>query len=87
MSARNDGGPAFPREDYQTNGAPKDQPFYLGQEGMSLRDYFAAQALNGDIAGNWRDNNYKPQGGLSIIENVARAAYQFADAMLKAREA
>lgn len=32
-----DGGPAFPREDYQSIDAP-------GQRGMSLRDYFAAHA-------------------------------------------
>lgn len=38
MSERKDGGPAFPREDYQTDDAP-------GQRGMSLRDYFAARAM------------------------------------------
>jgi hypothetical protein len=36
---KDDGGCAFPREDYQSDGAP-------GQRGMSLRDYFAAAALS-----------------------------------------
>jgi len=48
-------------------------PVGVGQ-GMSLRDYFAGQALaNPDICR--RDDKY-PQ----------RTAYSFADAMLKARE-
>jgi len=46
---------------------------------VSLRDYFAAAALQGMIASctqqNWQE------------EYAAKAAYQLADAMLKAREA
>lgn len=63
-----DGGPAFPREDYQTDNAP-------GQCGMSLRDYFAGQALI-----NLSDNGHTP-------DRSAQRAYEYADAMLKAREA
>lgn len=45
--------------------------------GMTLRDYFAAAALQGSIAcvgsgGDWND--------------FAKDAYKYADAMLKARE-
>lgn len=54
--------------------------------GMSLRDHYAGLALASGQASNWRDNNFKPRDGLSIIENTAVAAYVFADAMLKARE-
>lgn len=53
--------------------------------GMSLRDHFAGQALASGDASNWRDNNYRPSDGLSVIENTARHAYLIADAMLKAR--
>jgi len=47
-------------------------------DGMTLRDYFAAAALQGSIAcigsgGDWDD--------------FAKDAYKYADAMLKAREA
>jgi hypothetical protein len=43
---------------------------------MTLRDYFAAQAMSGLIF----------QGGL-IIDEAARTAYTIADAMLRARKA
>lgn len=35
----------------------------------------------------WRDVDYEPKDGYSIMENNAMCAYQIADAMLKAREA
>lgn len=54
--------------------------------GLTVRDYFAGEALASGQASNWRDNDFKPRNGLSIIENTAIAAYEFADAMLKARE-
>lgn len=83
-AAINDGGPAFPVPGL--SGLPNGD-FIHPDAGMTLRDHFAAQALNSGMAGNWRDNHYEPKSGLSTIENVARAAYQFADAMLKARSA
>ena len=49
---------------------------------MSLRDWFAGQALNGYLA-SWNDlipNEYFEP------EYVAGRVYEFADAMLKARE-
>ena len=52
-----------------------------------LRDEFAGQALQSGAASNWRDNDYKPVDGMSIIDNTARHAYQIADAMMKARSA
>jgi hypothetical protein len=79
MSEANDGEPAFPvpvgeREfwDREENGSPN---------GMSLRDYFAAAALQGllahligDIIANGNASKY------------AGRAYQYADAMLTARK-
>lgn len=44
---------------------------------MTLRDYFAAKALQGMLAG---------QAGMPIV-TFASDAYHIADAMLKAREA
>jgi hypothetical protein len=51
--------------------------------GMTLRDYFAATAMQGVIAGSGDSDgcvNYSD-------DKVARLAYDMADAMLKAREA
>ena len=47
------------------------------QEGMTLRDYFAAKAMQGMLA----DPN-TPE-----IIDIAGAAYEVADAMLRARQA
>ena len=57
-----DGGAAFPVAHS-----------YLIQSGMSLRDYFAAKAMQALAQGNYFDV-------------TARQAYMMADAMLKARE-
>jgi hypothetical protein len=47
MADRNDGGPAFPFE--FTEGSPADvtPPERLTHTGMTLRDWFAGQALAG----------------------------------------
>lgn len=51
------------------------------QEGMSLRDYMAAKAMQGMIA----SNGFLTEQGRLDCENVAGCAYEIADAMLKAR--
>jgi hypothetical protein len=66
MSNTNTGGPAFP----STHPHGQD-------EGMTLRDYFAAKAMEGFIS----------RGGNYDAEFDADRAYVFADAMLKARDA
>jgi hypothetical protein len=63
------GGPAFPIV------PPSESVFFSG---MSLRDYFAAAAMQGTLAG--------PTGGPNTYEGLADAAYSAADAMLAARE-
>ena len=69
----NDGGSAFPSPPSQhSNG------FYSTGEGMTLRDYFAAAAMQGMLSDADR-------GGSG--SEFAKAAYSCADAMLKAREA
>ena len=50
-------------------------------EGMDLRDYFAARALQ-----NFRDQ-IGSQSGQEWFDQMAQGAYRMADAMLKAREA
>ena len=68
--------PAFPRpfsEDTYLEGID-----YLAQDGMTLRDYFAAQAMQGFMGSSWNVKSF---------EDMASKAYQMADAMMKAREA
>ena len=66
MSTINTGGPAFPVPDTVI-------------DGMTLRDYFAAKAMQGMLA----------SGNLSNLlsdQEFAIATYELADAMLKARQ-
>jgi len=73
MSNTNTGGAAFPFLTYNTG----DNLWYQ-QEGMTLRDYFAAKAMQGIISTN--------TSFLHNPEQLAAKAFEFADAMLKARE-
>ena len=63
-----------------------------GSNGMTLRDYFAAKALQGYIsARGWHPDFTYPadfnfDAGKRAADAVAAASYQYADAMLKARE-
>lgn len=77
MSNTNTGGPAFPMSGFDTRHGQPIQAVY--QHGMTLRDYFAAKALQGMLA-----CPVQPQSGADMY---ARDAYFVADAMLKAREA
>lgn len=78
MSAINDGGPAFPGANPAYDGN-WDKRMTVG--GMTLRDYFAGQALAGILM------NYTTQKFGASEKTVGEAAYQYADAMLAAREA
>ena len=75
----NDGGPAFPSDMMLTKGVVSAKPY----NGMSLRDWFAGQALAGLIAGYYANPD---SGGLGS-EEFARLVYRQADAMLSAQEA
>ena len=63
--SKNDGGPAFPL-------------LSEWHQGMPLRDYFAAAALQGFCANN-QSLKWEP-------DECAADAYQFADAMLAERD-
>ncbi len=67
MITKNTGGPVFPRTQWPN------------ETGMTLRDYFAAKAMQGILAA-WAT-------GIPPANETTQAAYAFADAMLKAREA
>ncbi|MCK9787996.1 hypothetical protein [Providencia sp. CIM-Carb-044] len=54
--------------------------------GMSLRDYLAAKAMQGDWATERMDSGYWSQDDIdAIFKDKAETYYRMADAMLKAR--
>lgn len=72
-----DGGPAFPLH-------PGVLPDWDGQNGMSLRDHFAGQAVQAAITGHFshygHDNYWAPK-------DIADYAYEVSDALIAARKA
>lgn len=81
MSARNDGGPAFPfgeRRVIESAVPPYEDRVVDGnQPGMTLRDYFAAKGMQAMLC----------DGAKPAPKICAQYAYEYADAMLAAREA
>lgn len=68
MTNKQTGGPAF-------GAHPESANWHPSWQGMTLRDYFAAKAMQGiQSRVNWS------------IESIADLAYKQADEMLKARE-
>ena len=67
MDKPKDGGPAFPCTDAKG----------FTSEGMSLRDYFAGQAMGGQLA--------DPDGEIDP-KLIAKWSYAYANAMLAERE-
>lgn len=81
MNKINDGGPAFPAPDVIDH----DRNYYApGGPGMTLRDYFAAKALPELIREN---SDIDCDDFPAVTRGVAFDAYQYADALLAAREA
>ena len=72
MTNINTGGPAFPCETIHPCGSHEQV------DGLSIRDYFAAKAMQGMLAENG--------GGARSNDDLAVIAYALADSMLKARE-
>lgn len=79
MGNLDNGGYAFPipNADFQTFAPSTVEEYKRVQSGMTLRDYFAAKAMQGIISS---DCNY------GAFSDLASDAYCIADAMLKARE-
>ena len=67
------GGPAFPMIRDM-----RHRPDWDHEEGMTMRDYFAAKAMQGLLAA---DTDWTMP-----VETVAALAYEQADAMLEARK-
>lgn len=70
MSKINTGGSAFPYSALM----PSGPTMFADSEGMTLRDYFAAKAMQGLM------------DAAMPMPEIAQAAYQMADDMLKARK-
>ena len=73
MTTKQTGGPAFPRAGVNLYGNIKGS-----QEGMTLRDYFAGQALVAFIQLAKVSN--------IDIEQAASVCYKFSDAMIEERD-
>jgi len=69
MKSKPDGGNAFP--------IPANMPHHPTYPGMSLRDYFAAKAMQGILSDHEIDH---------MPDKLAELAYRAADAMLEARK-
>jgi len=74
--SKDNGGPAFPTVD-----ANREEDY--GTRGMTLRDYFAAKAMQPLLRANGLSITSPSAGGDN--HSVARVAYAMADAMLEAR--
>ncbi len=86
MSTINDGGQAFPVPGLSP--LPNNE-FIYPMTGMTLRDYFAAKALQGLCAnpgGPFQASSREGWAYANCSENdVALVAYQLADAMLRVK--
>lgn len=78
MSNINDGGPAFPRNILDHGHGV----ITIHESGMTLRDYFAAKAMQADMSTYTNDLIYETP---EWFEARASKWYEVADAMLKAR--
>ncbi|ENL8513178.1 hypothetical protein AB6H97_000133 [Providencia rettgeri] len=73
------GGAAFP-----ASGHPDMQ--FVAQEGMNLRDYLAAKAMQGDLASQSVSlGHFSNDAPEESLVNRANFYYRMADAMLKER--
>jgi len=92
MSNTNTGGPAFPCDPFAASEPKNVAEAKRLAEGMTLRDYFAAHApitltdavefldtYGGEVTGPW-----PPQ---EVLRTLADLRVEYANAMLKAREA
>jgi hypothetical protein len=87
MSNTNKGGPAFPSKKrvYRAGFSTAE---FEPVDGMTLRDYFAAKAMQAFISAYPCQAIDRGDGGIPADhESIAEDAYDMADEMLKAREA
>lgn len=87
MTTKNTGGPAFPLLNNKIGyHADIRQEWY----GVTVRDYFAAKAMQGLLANSGGPVQRHNERGWDFVncelKEVAATAFSVADAMLKARE-
>ena len=75
------GGRAFPARFLNDHGMPMD-----GINGMSMRDYFAAAAISQMLPWSYDAINDDRNKVTGYVGNIAKTAYDLADAMLAERE-
>lgn len=80
MSAHDTGGNAFPELDFSSVDQVGDTQYYSAG-GLTIRDYFAAKAIQGMLAGGCTLDI----AGEILGEKRAQTAYAIADAMLAER--
>ncbi|MBT1907252.1 hypothetical protein KKZ80_14450 [Enterobacter kobei] len=80
---KQNGGQAFPRQQWEYDG--HNNVLQYQEDGMTLRDYFAAKAMQGWLASFPADGWHASVSG--VCDKVAKQSYELADAMLKARNA
>ena len=71
---KDDGGPAFPIKDHFIS---QHGPGSVDAPGMTLRDYFAAKAMQAQIAHT---------GGRYTASDIAISSYAVADAMIEKKK-
>jgi hypothetical protein len=79
MRTKDTGGSAFPINTSNVT----EEGACMPEHGMTLRDYFAAKAMSGILAGP------EPVTGKNlgaIAKQIAVTAYTYADAMIEARD-
>ena len=79
MSKIDDGGPAFPVNELNQH----DGKIFNQHMGLTLRDYFAAKAMQVLIS---KSDGQSKTGGKAGVPLIACYAYEFADAMLATRK-
>ena len=78
MTLKDTGGPAYPIADpFSVKGPATEREALRLRDGMSLRDYFAAKAM---------DMKFDKEGLTMSMDQMAVCCYKMADAMLEARK-
>ena len=86
MSKANDGGPAFPVDNAAMDGQGGVWKHAVGLTGMTLRDWFAGQALPEMMEVTKAEAAKSAEKDETSSQWIARMAYVMADAMLAERD-
>jgi len=87
MTKPNDGGPAFPQHKFEAYPGGSGAGNWVNTGGMTLRDWFAGQALAGMLGCTREFKEVEAASRGEKAKERALLAYYQADAMIAAREA